>query len=113
MTLEEVAERLGRSPNTIRKNFKRTQETLEKQGVLLIRNGTNDYSIVLIDGEEDKRILTISQLIGILEEWKEEIGDVKIYKLIGDTTVQEAYRVFPVESSIRGEKNEGHVIVID
>ena len=33
MTLEEVAERLGRSPNTIKKNFKRTQETLAKQGV--------------------------------------------------------------------------------
>ena len=42
MTLEEVAERLGKSPNTIEKNFKRTQTNLAKQGVSLIRRGPND-----------------------------------------------------------------------
>ena len=48
MTLEEVAERLGRSPNTIKKNFKRTQETLAKQGVSLTKSG-DDYNIQIID----------------------------------------------------------------
>lgn len=37
MTLKEVAEALNRSERTIYKNFKRTQDSLLKKGIILTR----------------------------------------------------------------------------
>jgi len=45
MTLKEVAEQLNKAESTIYKNFRRTQETLAKSGIILIRNGKDDYEI--------------------------------------------------------------------
>ena len=39
MTLQEVAQQLGKSESTIYKNFRRTQETLLKKGIILTRWG--------------------------------------------------------------------------
>lgn len=57
MTLKEAAQQLGKSENTIYKNFKRTQETLEKYGIILTRWGrgkTADYQIEYEEMEEDE-----------------------------------------------------------
>lgn len=98
MTLEEVAERLGKAPSTIKNNFKRTQETLAKQGVALIRNGTNNYDIEIID--KTKTYFTISQLIDALEEWKNEVGDVPVYRFDGrGTNLESVYRVILVDNN--------------
>ena len=88
MTLEEVAKRLGRSPNTIKKNFKRTQETLAKQGVSLIE---------------------------VLEEWKEELGDIPVYRINQDTNLQTVYRVFPFDNDkiFKGLGDYERAIIID
>lgn len=40
MKLDEFCEEIGRSPNTVLKNWKRTQESLEKKGILVKRAGT-------------------------------------------------------------------------
>lgn len=77
MTLEEVAERLGKAPSTIKNNFKRTQETLAKQGISLTKNGDN-YSLEII--KEKVQNVKISQLIQVLTKLQNEIGDVIIYK---------------------------------
>lgn len=45
MTLQEVAQELNRSEKTIYKQFKRTQESLLKKGVILTRWGPDDYEI--------------------------------------------------------------------
>ena len=45
MTLQEVAQQLGKSESTIYKNFRRTQETLLKKGIILTRWGPDDYEI--------------------------------------------------------------------
>jgi transposase len=45
MTLQEVAQQLGKSENTIYKNFRRTQETLLKKGIILTRWGPDEYEI--------------------------------------------------------------------
>lgn len=45
MTLKEVAEALNRSERTIYKNFKRTQDSLLKKGIILTRWGPDDYEI--------------------------------------------------------------------
>jgi transcriptional antiterminator len=45
MTLKETALRLGKSENTIYKNFKRTQETLAKRGIILTRIAKDNYTI--------------------------------------------------------------------
>ena len=114
MTLEEVAERLGKSPNTIEKNFKRTQTNLAKQGVSLIRRGPNDYDIAIID--KSKAYFTISQLIGALEDWKEELGDIPVYRMNGNQNhLVPTYRVFNIESKTILGATEGYdrVIVID
>lgn len=39
MTLEELCNEIGRSENTILKHFKRTQETLAKQGIYIEKYG--------------------------------------------------------------------------
>lgn len=56
MTLEEVAIRLGKSPNTIARNFERTKKTLEKKGIILIRIDKDNYEIEYMTPEqmEDK-----------------------------------------------------------
>ena len=112
MTLEEVAERLGRSPNTIKKNFKRTQETLAKQGVSLTKSG-DDYNIQIID--KQKVYFTISQLIEVLEEWKEELGDIPVYRVDQDTNLQTVYRVFPFDNDkiFQGLGDYKRAIIID
>lgn len=49
MTLEEVAMRLGKSEVTLRTKFKRTQENLQKKGIILIKTGYGDkadYQII-------------------------------------------------------------------
>ena len=45
MTLNEVAEALNRIERTIYKNFKRTQDSLLKKGIILTRWGPDDYEI--------------------------------------------------------------------
>ena len=45
MTLQEVAQELNRSEKTIYKQFKRTQESLLKKGIVLTRWGPDDYEI--------------------------------------------------------------------
>ena len=45
MTLKEAAEALNRSERTIYKNFKRTQDSLLKKGIILTRWGPDDYEI--------------------------------------------------------------------
>lgn len=112
MTLEEVAERLGRSPNTIKKNFKRTQETFAKQGVSLTKSG-DDYNIQIID--KQKVYFTISQLIEVLEEWKEELGDIPVYRINQDTNLQTVYRVFPFDNDkiFKGLGDYERAIIID
>ena len=46
MTLLEVSEKLGYSPNTIKRSLARTQESLKKnKGILLIKNGFDDYEL--------------------------------------------------------------------
>jgi AraC-like DNA-binding protein len=39
MTLKEVALTLGKSESTLTHNFRRTQETLKKKGILLMKWG--------------------------------------------------------------------------
>lgn len=48
MTLQEVSRQLRYTEKTIYRNFKRTQEALAKQGILLTKNKT-DYFIEYID----------------------------------------------------------------
>ena len=45
MTLQEVAQELNRSEKTIYKQFKRTQESLLKKGIILTRWGPDDYEL--------------------------------------------------------------------
>lgn len=57
MTLQEVAQQLGKSESTIYKNFKRTQESLLKKGIILTRWGTDDYEIEYEEEEPEKTYL--------------------------------------------------------
>jgi transcriptional antiterminator len=57
MTLQEVAQKLGRSESTIYKNLKRTQDSLEKKGILLIKRGVDDYILDYLDPEDDETYL--------------------------------------------------------
>jgi len=57
MTLQEVAQQLGKSESTIYKNFKRTQESLLKKGIILTRWGTDDYEIEYEEEEQEKTYL--------------------------------------------------------
>ena len=52
MTLQEVAQQLGKSESTIYRNFKRTQETLLKKGIILTRWGPDDYEIEYEDSDK-------------------------------------------------------------
>ena len=45
MTLKEVAEQLGKSESTIYQNFKRTQQTLMKKGIILTKWGIDQYEL--------------------------------------------------------------------
>jgi len=58
MTLQEVAQQLGKSESTIYKNFKRTQQTLMKKGIILTRWGKDDYEIEYEDYEDKEPYLT-------------------------------------------------------
>ena len=68
MTLLEVSEKLGYSPNTIKRSLARTQESLKKnKGILLIKNGFDDYELKydesLIEPKESK-IQKHTRLVG-------------------------------------------------
>lgn len=71
MTLREVAQQLGKSESTIYKNFKRTQETLKKKGVILTKWGVDDYEIEYEEQDEDKE----TYLEKMRREYKESKGD--------------------------------------
>ncbi len=45
MTLEELAIRVGRSENTLKKNFPRTQKALAKKGIFIKKECDKSYSI--------------------------------------------------------------------
>ena len=74
MTLQEVAQQLGKSESTIYRNFKRTQETLLKRGIILTRWGPDDYEIEYEDSdklsyiEDEQRKQRIAKLEKELEE---------------------------------------------
>lgn len=74
MTLQEVAQQLGKSESTIYRNFKRTQETLLKKGIILTRWGPDDYEIEYEDSdklsyiEDEHRKQRIAKLEKELEE---------------------------------------------
>ena len=74
MTLNEVAEALNRSERTIYKNFKRTQDSLLKKGIILTRWGPDDYEIEYEETgkmsymEEKQRKQRIAKLEKELEE---------------------------------------------
>ena len=71
MTLREVAQQLGKSESTIYKNFKRTQETLKKKGIILTKWGADDYEIEYEEQDEDKE----TYLEKMRREYKENKGD--------------------------------------
>ena len=52
MTLQEVAQELNRSEKTIYKQFKRTQDSLLKKGIILTRWGPDDYELEYEDVDE-------------------------------------------------------------
>lgn len=52
MTLKEVAEALNRTEQSIYKNFRRTQESLLKKGIILTRWGKDDYEIEYEDNKD-------------------------------------------------------------
>lgn len=74
MTLQEVAQQLGKSESTIYRNFKRTQETLLKKGIILTRWDPDDYEIEYEDSnklsyiEDEQRKQRIAKLEKELEE---------------------------------------------
>ena len=74
MTLQEVAQQLGKSESKIYRNFKRTQETLLKKGIILTRWGPDDYEIEYEDSdklsyiEDEQRKQRIAKLEKELEE---------------------------------------------
>ena len=77
MTLQEVAQELKRSEKTIYKQFKRTQESLLKKGIILTRWGPDDYELEYeeVDEsflEERKKQRRIARLEKELEELKEQ-----------------------------------------
>lgn len=45
MTLQEVCKILGKSENTLKTNFKRTQENLAKKGIILTKEGIGPTAI--------------------------------------------------------------------
>ena len=71
MTLREVAQQLGKSESTIYKNFKRTQETLKKKGIILTKWSVDDYEIEYEEQDEDKE----TYLEKMRREYKENKGD--------------------------------------
>ena len=52
MTIKEVALQLGLKESTLRKNFPRTQETLRKKGIILMRWGYGKKAEYDIEYEE-------------------------------------------------------------
>lgn len=55
MTLKEVAQQLGKSESTLYNNFKRTQQTLLKKGIVLTKWGKDDYEIEYEDIDSDDK----------------------------------------------------------
>ena len=57
MTLKEVSEALNRTEKSIYKNFRRTQESLLKRGIILTRWGPDDYEIEYEESRSSPRVL--------------------------------------------------------
>lgn len=80
MTLQEVAQEIGRSEKTIYKNFKRTQAALLKRGIILTRWGPDEYEVEYEEKEmsyleEKQRKNKIDYLKRKLQELEEEQGE--------------------------------------
>lgn len=73
MTLKEVAQQLGKSEGTIYRNFKRTQETLLKKGIILTKWGKDDYELEYEEIDEDEE--TYLEKIKRERKEKKEQGD--------------------------------------
>ena len=76
MTLQEVAQELNRSEKTIYKQFKRTQESLLKKGIILTRWGPDDYELEYEEVDEsffEER--TKQRRIARLEKELEELNE--------------------------------------
>ena len=54
MTLQEVSKLLGKSEVTLYKNFKRTQQTLAKKGIILSREGKGEYVSYSVKYEKEE-----------------------------------------------------------
>lgn len=57
MTLKEVAQQLGKSESTIKNQFSRTQKTLAKKGIILMRWGRGEkveYEIEYKEFEDEE-----------------------------------------------------------
>ena len=52
MTLQEVCKILGKSENTLKRNFKRTQENLAKKGIILTKKGIGETAIYEVAYEQ-------------------------------------------------------------
>ena len=51
MTLQEVCRILGKSENTLKRNFKRTQENLAKKGIILTKKGIGETAVYEVSYE--------------------------------------------------------------
>lgn len=75
MTLQEVAQQLGKSESTIYKNFRRTQETLLKKGIILTRWGPDEYEIEY--EEADMTYLEEKQRKAQIEYYKRKLQELE------------------------------------
>ena len=75
MTLQEVAQQLGKQESTIYKNFKRTQESLIKKGIVLTRWGPDDYEIEY--EEVDESFLEERDRQRRIERLKKQLEELK------------------------------------
>lgn len=76
MTLKEVAETLNRTEQSIYKNFRRTQESLLKKGIILTRWGKDDYEIEYEDNK-DMTYLQEKQRKEQIEYYKRKLQELE------------------------------------
>lgn len=75
MTLKEVSEALNRTEKSIYKNFRRTQESLLKRGIILTRWGPDDYEIEY--EERDMTYLQEKQRKEQIEYYKRKLEELE------------------------------------
>ena len=75
MTLKEVSEALNRTEKSIYKNFRRTQESLLKRGIILTRWGPDDYEIEY--EEQDMTYLQEKQRKEQIEYYKRKLKELE------------------------------------